>query len=126
MTGAEERLIDQNELHGYLDGELDQRSADRVEAYLGQKREAAQDIVHFGLQGDLVRRLYSPLLNRPLPPAMAAKLQQVHEQHSNKPAGGMRRRTSVLLTLMFLIAALGALFWMFERPLSESLVKLIS
>jgi anti-sigma factor RsiW len=62
------------ELHGYLDGALDPIRAAEVEAYLNDDRAAAERLVHYGIQGDLVRRLYGSLLNRPTPTAMISAL----------------------------------------------------
>jgi anti-sigma factor RsiW len=62
------------ELHGYLDGALDPIRAAEVEAYLNDDRAAAERLVHYGIQGDLVRRLYGSLLTRPTPTAMISAL----------------------------------------------------
>ena len=58
------------EIHGYLDGELDSHHMAEVDALVEQDEDAADRLLHYGIQGDLIRRLYAPLLNRPIPGAM--------------------------------------------------------
>jgi len=66
--------VSEIELQGYLDGELSPQRVSAVEAYLEHDEAAAERLVHYGIQGDLIRRLYGPLINRPIPPAMIADL----------------------------------------------------
>ena len=55
------------EIHGYLDGELDGHHMANVDALVEYDEDAADRLLHYGIQGDLIRRLYAPLLNRPVP-----------------------------------------------------------
>ena len=55
------------EIHGYLDGELDGHHMADVDALVEYDEDAADRLLHYGIQGDLIRRLYAPLLNRPVP-----------------------------------------------------------
>lgn len=89
------------ELHGYLDGELAEQRIDTVEDYLVRDQAAAERIEHYGLQGDLIRRLYGPLINRPLPSQMAGRLQFMNEKTSK---GRSRNRKIFLFLLLLLIA----------------------
>jgi DNA-directed RNA polymerase specialized sigma24 family protein len=60
--------IHEAELHAYLDGELSGARFEAVETYLEATRSALARLWAYQRQGDLIRRLYLPLLNRPLPP----------------------------------------------------------
>jgi len=124
------------EIHGYLDGELSEQRAKRVEEYLDQERPAAERLVHYGVQGDLIRRLYGPLINRPMPAEMAARLQTINEQRylsKDDPkqalARGKGRRKGFLiiffLVLMALFAATVAVIWFFQPALLEPVQTMI-
>lgn len=125
MTEAGGREIEEAEFHGYLDGELTEQRVDDVEAYLERERKAAERIVHYGMQGDLVRRLYSPLICRPMPPAIAGRLQQLYEQHARGAGNGKGQKTRLLITMLILAATVGALVWLFEGPVTRALANLI-
>ncbi|MGI9509667.1 MAG: sigma factor-like helix-turn-helix DNA-binding protein [Geminicoccaceae bacterium] len=58
------------EIHGYLDGELDGRHMADIDALVEYDQDAADRLLHYGIQGDLIRRLYAPLINRPIPGKM--------------------------------------------------------
>jgi DNA-directed RNA polymerase specialized sigma24 family protein len=60
--------IHEAELHAYLDGELSGGRVEVVETYLEVTRSALARLWAYQRQGDLTRRLYLSLLNRPLPP----------------------------------------------------------
>jgi RNA polymerase sigma-70 factor, ECF subfamily len=60
--------IHEAELHAYLDGELSGGRVQMVETYLEGTRSALARLWAYQRQGDLIRRLYLSLLNRPLPP----------------------------------------------------------
>lgn len=62
------------EIHGYLDGELDGHHMADVDALVEYDEDAADRLLHYGIQGDLIRRLYAPLINRPIPHRMLAAL----------------------------------------------------
>lgn len=96
------------ELSGYLDGELDDERIEFVESYLAEDQLAAEQIAQYGLQGDLIRRLYNPLINRPLPPQMAGRLQFMNGKSAKGRSSG---QNIFLFLILFLIAAtLGAAF----------------
>lgn len=90
------------ELHGYLDGELAEQRIGTIENHLTQDQAAAERIEHYGLQGDLIRRLYGPLISRPLPSQMAGRFQFMNEKTSK---GRSRKRKFFLFLLLLLIAA---------------------
>lgn len=92
------------EIHGYLDGELDGRHMADVDALIEHDQDAADRLLHYGIQGDLIRRLYAPLLNRPIPGQMLGALSA-----ATKPARwGFRFGTRRALIAGAFMLALGA------------------
>ncbi len=128
MKSAALEVVD-IEIHGYLDGELNDQRATRLEEYLDQERPAAERLVHYGVQGDLIRRLYGPLINRPMPEEMAARLQAINEQryaskHELEPGtirskGRLKGFLISFLVLLALIAVIVAAIWFFQPALLE-------
>lgn len=108
MTVAAKQIAD-IEIHGYLDGELSEQRSDTVERYLDQERAVAEQLVHFGVQGDLIRRLYGPLINRPMPPQIAGRCLIMNNKASKVSSTG---RKLFLLTLMVSVLAAGAWFFL--------------
>ncbi|MGI9433988.1 MAG: anti-sigma factor family protein [Geminicoccaceae bacterium] len=105
--------ISEIELHGYLDGELSEERAILVEAYLDEDDEASAKLFHYGIQGDLIRRLYGPLLNRPVPHPIAAKLATL--KVAGKRRNGMANRLKLGVAAVLLAGtALAAFAWYFE------------
>lgn len=111
------------DLHGYLDGELSKERTEVVEDYLDRERAAAERLVHYGIQGDLIRRLYGPLINRPLPLLMADRLQVATREKQENPARGRKKLAAVFVLLM--IVALGAALWFFQPTLIERLPAIL-
>ena len=132
MKATESDVLD-IELHGYLDGELNDQRKARVEDYLDCERPAAERLVHYGVQGDLIRRLYGPLISRPMPKQMAGRLQAVNEQRFrliNEPETAGRSRSlgkpfPIFLTASALIALSIAAVWAFEPTLLERVTTVI-
>jgi len=58
------------DIHGYLDGELDAEHMATIDRLIERDDDAADRLLSYGIQGDLIRRLYAPLLNRPIPASM--------------------------------------------------------
>jgi RNA polymerase sigma-70 factor (ECF subfamily) len=106
------------DIHGYLDGEVSRQRIDEVENHLERERAAAERLVHYGVQGDLIRRLYGPLISRPLPLVLADRLQAVTNPRPRRAGRGRRKALGVLLLL---IAALGGALWYFQPAWSERL-----
>jgi anti-sigma factor RsiW len=121
------------ELHGYLDGELNDHRKARVEDYLDRERPAAERLVHYGVQGDLIRRLYGPLINRSMPKQMAGRLQAVNEQRYrliNEPEPKGRSRSLgkpffIFLMVSVLVAVSVAAVWIFQPTLLERVSAVI-
>lgn len=94
------------EIHGYLDGELGPDHMADIDALVEEDEDAADLLMHYGIQGDLIRRLYAPLLNRPIPGSMLHALST-----SAKPTRwGFRFMPRRALRASSLMITLGALF----------------
>jgi RNA polymerase sigma-70 factor (ECF subfamily) len=100
------------ELHGYLDGELGDDRVLEIQAYLDQDDQASERLMHFGIQGDLIRRLYGPLINRAIPYQMAGRLVAMTRSKTlmNLIEPGRRSRLLIAATLL-MAAGLGAFIW---------------
>ncbi len=120
MRAAAAEDVARVELHGYLDGELSEQRTGEVESFLERERAGAEQIVHYGVQGDLIRRLYGPLINRPMPPEMAGRLQVLSQQSPGVAAKSRKARGIIYLLLVIL--ALGALLWL-SHPMLTDAVK---
>ena len=81
--------LTEQELHAYLDGELDAAGAARVEAALAAAPELAQRLARLQADKAMIGRAYAKLIEVPLPAALVAAVQQA-PSHSQVPAG--RRR----------------------------------
>lgn len=110
------------ELHGYLDGELSDQRVGDIEAYLDRSEEDSERLIHYGIQGDLIRRLYAPLLNRPIPLPMLSQLSA-----NAKP----RQRylpnlwNSVLIAAFLLtLTAFAATVWLLGLSLNDVMVAI--
>ena len=109
------------DIHGYLDGELDSDHMADIDTLIELDEDAADRLVHYGIQGDLIRRLYAPLLNRSIPGAMLESLAAMAKPTRR---GGFRlgaRRALIACAIVIVlgfgaigsdiaVAALGGLF----------------
>lgn len=96
------------EIHGYLDGELDAHHMADVDALVEYDEDAADRLLHYGIQGDLIRRLYAPLLNRPVPGKMLDALGAA-ARPARRSFGFSARRA--LSAGAFVIVLGSAIFW---------------
>ncbi|MDH3658475.1 MAG: sigma-70 family RNA polymerase sigma factor [Alphaproteobacteria bacterium] len=109
------------EIHGYLDGELDGRHMADVDALVEHDEDAANRLLHYGIQGDLIRRLYAPLLNRPISGKMLGALSA-----AAKPAArwGFRFGPRKALIAGAFLLALGAIAaWPHISPLLNGVIS---
>lgn len=126
--------VAEKDLHAYLDGELSQQRVAKVEDYLDRERPAAERLVHYGVQGDLIRRLYGPLINRPMPPQLVNRLPLISEEHAHpldepkrdvRAEGRKARKTPGVLFLLLLIVAIGIGLWFFQPAMFGSMPAMI-
>jgi len=112
---AAEPWISEAELHAYLDGELAPERVAAVERHLEAHPDDARRLDHYRAQDDLMRRLYGPLIHRPLPPELAAPLLA---RASAPPPARRRSRLAAAAAAVLLLAGGAAAGW-FARPLLD-------
>lgn len=110
------------ELHGYLDGELSDQRVGDIEAYLDQSEEDSERLIHYGVQGDLIRRLYAPLLNRPIPLPMLSQL-SANAQPRRRYLPSLSN--SILIAgLLLTLTAFAATVWLLGLSLNDVMVAI--
>ncbi len=65
-------VIDEAMLHAYADGQLDATQQERVEAWLADHAEIAEDVREWRAQNEALRAAFDPVLDQPIPPRLAA------------------------------------------------------
>lgn len=68
------QTVDENELHAYVDGQLDPQRRDAVEAWLAIHPEAAQRVAEYQQQNLALQKMFDPVVAEPVPDAMIAPL----------------------------------------------------
>lgn len=100
------------EIHGYLDGELDLRHMAVVDALVEHDESAADRLLHYGIQGDLIRRLYAALLHRPIPAAVldafASAFKSMAASRNPRRGFGLRPRRALLAGAVVIMLGGGA------------------
>jgi anti-sigma factor RsiW len=105
MSGHRDQITEAD-LHAYLDGELDPERTGEVERHLASDPADAKRLDSYRAQADMMRRLYGPLIERPVPARLAAAAAGI---------GGRRRSwralTGALAASLLLFAAGAAGGW---------------
>jgi len=68
--------ISDEQLHAYIDGELEPAEARRIEAIIGASPELARQVEQFRADKELLHRIYAPLIEQPLPAGVFAALER--------------------------------------------------
>jgi anti-sigma factor RsiW len=64
------RPIAEEDLHAYVDGQLDEARRGEIEAYLARNPEEAERIAGYARQRDALRAAFAPLAEAPIPPSL--------------------------------------------------------
>jgi anti-sigma factor RsiW len=106
--------INEAELQAHLDGELDAELCAAVEAFLAAHPEEAARVRSLRRQTRLIGRAYGPLLERPLPPRMAAAVLAPARQ-----AGGRwwRLAAAAAVALLLFAGGTGSGWWLREQSI---------
>src|SRR5674476_539315 len=64
--------ISETDLHAYVDGQLNEARRLRVQAHLTRDAEAAENVRVWREQNQVLRALYNPILNEPVPQRLLA------------------------------------------------------
>ncbi len=90
-----------------------------VDALVEYDEDAADRLLHYGIQGDLIRRLYAPLLNRPIPGKMLDALGAAAKP-AKRGFGFSARRA---LSIGVVVIVLGGVIQPFFAPALGSLIS---
>lgn len=77
------RPITEDDLNRFVDGDLDAERRGDVAAYLDQHPDVARRIAGYAGQGELLRALYGPIADEPLPPEL--NLSRMIEDRRRRP-----------------------------------------
>ncbi|HTJ63805.1 MAG TPA: zf-HC2 domain-containing protein [Alphaproteobacteria bacterium] len=72
--------VSDEQLHAYIDGELDPAEARRVEAIIAASPELTLQVEQFRADKALIHRIYAPLIEQPLPTALFETLERPRRQ----------------------------------------------
>ncbi len=109
MIGRQD-WISEGELHAYLDDELDSERRQAVEDHLASHSQDATRLQSYQRHGVMLRRVYGPLLERPIPPAMIARLRRGPRR--SRPAPWLRAVAAMAAAIVLFIAGAGAGWWL--------------
>ena len=125
MTGADD-WISEAELHAHLDGELEADRCAAVQAFLASHPEEAARARSYREQAAMIGRVYGPLLDRPVPPRIAA---DPATAATRRPTPRWRRLAAgVAAALVLLAAGAGSGWWLHDRlrPISAQAQTLVA
>src|SRR5271168_447195 len=66
----EKTILNEEELHAFIDGELDGARADAVAAIIAASPELSERVERFVIDKDMIARAYGPLIEQPLPASL--------------------------------------------------------
>jgi anti-sigma factor RsiW len=66
----EKTILSEEELHAFIDGELDDARAEAVAAAIAASPELSERVEHFVLDKDMIARAYGPLIDLPVPDSL--------------------------------------------------------
>lgn len=95
MSGP--RHIVEDELHAYVDGELDAETRTEVEAWLATHPEEQAAVEAWSAQNDGLHRLYDGVLDEPLPPGLVDALASAPARTRIGPRRWMQAAAAVVL-----------------------------
>lgn len=95
------------ELHAYLDGELAAERIEAVERFFRENPEQLARVRDYHEQNDLIRMIYGPLLNRPLPAEFALPALPEARAPADRSMG-TRRLGALAAALLLLLAGVAA------------------
>ena len=93
---------EQDQLHAYVDGQLDATAQRAVEDYLAENEEARRQVMEYRQINDLLKQLYDPVLEEPIPPALLTPPRR---------SGGRRLFTQLVAAAALLVIGLSGGFY---------------
>lgn len=107
--------VSDEQLHAYIDGELDPAEARRIEAIIAASPELTLQVEQFRADKALIHRTYAPLIEQPLPAAMFEALERPRRRRfafrfniSLFPAGALTAAALLVVGLLAYPNLIGA------------------
>ncbi len=97
---SEQRLLSDDDLHAYLDGQLDDAGVAAVEAAIAQDTDIAEKLAAFRAQRVAIKQLYDPVLAEPVPEHLRQVVREARR--------GARRQTTMRIAASVVFLAVGA------------------
>ena len=100
--------ITEADLHAYLDGELDPERRREMDRHLANDVADSQRLDSYRAQADMIRRIYGPLIERPVPARLAAAATGIATM---KPRRSWRATIGAVAASLLLLAVGAAAGW---------------
>jgi anti-sigma factor RsiW len=97
--------LSDEELHAFIDGELDAMRTEAVGAAIAASAELTAIADQYAADKALIARVYGPLIDRPIPPAMMRSLTRDRRAPRNRPLGWIGAAAAI--AAMIVVAWLG-------------------
>lgn len=97
---SEQRPLSDDDLHAYLDGQLDEASMAAVEAAIAQDTILAEKIAEFRAQRVAIKQIYDPVLTEPVPDSLRKVVRDARR--------GARRQTMMRIAASVVFLVVGA------------------
>jgi anti-sigma factor RsiW len=113
-------LIAEEELHAFIDGELDQARHDAIERILSEDTALAERVAKYRQDKERLASVYAPLLNRPVPTSWEARIRH------NRVSSPRRRELVALTAIAASVVLVVGTIWLasgVRAPQTRSLVS---
>src|SRR5579864_1578864 len=112
--------ITEEDLHAFIDGELDASRHDAIEHLLNQDATLAQRVAKFREDKDRLASIYAPLLERPIPRGWDTRIRQSQKRSARR--NEMAAVTAIAASLVLVIGGL----WLVSPPSPPQTRSLVS
>jgi anti-sigma factor RsiW len=112
----ENQYISDEELHAFIDGELDDARARSVAAMIAASPELTELTDQYGADKALIARIYGPLIDRPVPLSMMRPLAREKPASRNRPAAR-------IISAVAAIAAMIMVAWVGYPIISGAMIE---
>ena len=100
----DQNLPSDEELHAYVDGELDVARAASIARMIAVSAELSELVDHYRADKDLIARIYGPLIEQPVPLALARSVMRQRASNSNyRPARFFAAAAAIAATIIVAI-----------------------
>src|SRR3984885_8778536 len=116
------RPIAEEELHAYVDGQLDADRRSAVQRYLQDHPEVARQVAAWGTQREALRAAFAPFAVEPIPPRLG--LERLVQQRLGRQ--GLARRRAAAVVLAFGLGGAGGWFLRGDMQSSDAAFTLLA